>query len=80
MGERRWDVVLDNGQRILLPEEGAVAALERVMALAQAEDMLGRDVTVIDMRYGARPTLRLSPGALDELRRVHEIETGATSG
>jgi cell division protein FtsQ len=79
MGERRWDVVLDNGQRILLPEEDALNALERVMALAEAEDMLQRDVTVIDMRYGARPTLRLSPRALDALRG-REIETGATNG
>ena len=79
MGERRWDVVLDNGQRILLPERDAVTALERVMALAEAEDMLERDVTVIDMRYGARPTLRLSPRALDALRG-REIETGASNG
>jgi cell division protein FtsQ len=79
MGERRWDVVLDNGQRILLPEIDGLRALERVMALAEAEDMLERDVSVIDMRYGARPTLRLSPRALD-LRRGQEIETGATSG
>lgn len=79
MGERRWDVVLDSGQRILLPETDAVAALERVMALAEAEDMLERDVTVIDMRYGARPTLRLSPRALDALRG-REVETGASNG
>ncbi|MDH3262939.1 MAG: cell division protein FtsQ/DivIB, partial [Paracoccaceae bacterium] len=79
MGERRWDVVLDNGQRILLPEKDALSALERVMALAEAEDMLERDVTVIDMRYGARPTLRLSPRALDVLRG-REIETGASNG
>ena len=29
MGERRWDVILDRDQRILLPETGAIAALER---------------------------------------------------
>jgi len=78
MGERRWDVVLDNGQRILLPEDGAVEALQRVMALAIAEDMLSRDVTVVDMRFGDRPTLRLSPGALEELRRGQTYLTGAS--
>ncbi len=80
MGERRWDVVLDRGQRILLPERGAVAALERVMALALAEDMLARDVIVIDMRNQARPTLRLAPAALEELRRMRGQPAGATSG
>jgi cell division protein FtsQ len=79
MGERRWDVVLDRGQRILLPAEGAVEALERVMALAEAEAMLERDVTVIDMRFGQRPTLRLSPAALETFRG-RTIEAGATNG
>ena len=79
MGERRWDVVLDRGQRILLPAEGALEALERVMALAEAEDMLERDVSVIDMRFGERPTLRLTPAALDALRG-NAIEAGATNG
>lgn len=81
MGERRWDVVLDNGQRILLPEEGAVEALERVMALAIAEDMLSRDVSVVDMRFTARPTLRLAPRNVEEFRQQEETtQTGATSG
>jgi cell division protein FtsQ len=79
MGDRRWDVVLDRGQRILLPEVGAVAAFERVIALDEAEEMLDRDVTVIDMRYGARPTLRLSPDALEAMRG-RSIQTGATNG
>jgi len=76
MGERRWDVVLDRGQRILLPEQGAVATLERVIALAQAEDMLERDVVTIDMRNVARPTLRLTEGAVEEMRRIKNIEAG----
>lgn len=68
MGERRWDVVLDRGQRIELPAADPVAALERVLALDAAEEILARDVTVIDMRIGQRPTLRLSPAALASVR------------
>ena len=68
MGERRWDMVLDTDLRILLPPEGAVAALERVIALHQAQEMLDRDVAVVDMRLGDRPTLRLNPLALVTLR------------
>ncbi|WP_343082224.1 cell division protein FtsQ/DivIB [Ostreiculturibacter nitratireducens] len=64
VGERRWDLVLNRDQRILLPEEGAVRALERVIALDQAEEMLARDITVVDMRNEHRPTIRLAEGAL----------------
>ena len=59
VGDRRWDVVLDRDQRILLPESDPVSALQRVVALDSAQDMMGRDLTVVDMRNPARPTIRL---------------------
>ena len=68
MGERRWTLVLDRDQRILLPETGAVRALERVIALDQAEQMLERDLTVVDMRNEQRPTIRLAADALAQMR------------
>lgn len=71
MGERRWDMVLDRDQRILLPDERPVSALDRVIALNQAQDMLNRDVAVVDMRNTARPTLRMNEEAADALRRVN---------
>jgi cell division protein FtsQ len=61
-------MVLDNDLRILLPPERAVAALERVIALHQAQDLLDRDLAVVDMRLGDRPTIRLNPTALASLR------------
>ena len=73
MGERRWDVVLDRDQRILLPVEGPVAAFERLLALDQAQGLLARDVTAVDLRLRDRPTLRLAPYALAELRLARGI-------
>lgn len=70
IGARRWDLVLDRNQRILLPESGAVQAVERMLALDRAEDLLARDFTHLDLRLAARPTLRLSPDAQDEFRRI----------
>lgn len=64
MGERRWDMVLDRDQRILLPERAPVAALERVLAWQAAEEVLDRDVLAVDMRDEARPTLRVSTAAM----------------
>ncbi len=80
VGERRWDVVLDGDQVILLPEEGAVAALLRVEALHTAEDMLARDVRVVDMRQPDRPTLRLSKPAADDLLYSRGREDEGTRG
>lgn len=76
MGERRWDVVLDRGQRILLPEVEAVQALERVIAMDQAVDMLERDLVAVDLRLPNRPTLRMTDGAVQELLRIRAIEAG----
>ena len=77
VGERRWDVVLDRDQRILLPETGAVEALEQVLALNDARDLLARNILVVDMRLPHRPTLRLAAFAVEELRRVRSPEPGA---
>lgn len=76
MGERRWDLVLDRDQRILLPGARAVEALERVIALAQAQDMLERDIAVVDMRHAKRPTIRLTQTAHAALRGESETRTG----
>ncbi|WBU59465.1 cell division protein FtsQ/DivIB [Paracoccus albus] len=70
VGERRWDVVLDRGQRILLPSDGAVTALERLIALNGAEDLLARDVSVVDLRDGSRPVARIGINAQNEIRAV----------
>jgi len=72
MGERCWDIILDRDQRILLPSDGAVAALDRVIALNDAQEMLERDVAVVDLRNASRPTLRMNEEAAAALRRVNE--------
>lgn len=64
MGERRWDIVLDRDQRIMLPETGAITALEKVMALDAAQDLLPRDIAAVDFRNPRRPVLRLTPEAV----------------
>jgi len=73
VGERRWDVVLDRDQRILLPVNDPVQALERVIELSEVDDMLERDVTVIDMRLAQRPTLRMSQEAVQDWWQIRQI-------
>lgn len=73
MGARRWDIVLDRDQRLLLPATDPVAALERLLALDQAEDLLARDILAVDLRVPQRPVLRLAPFATSELRRARGL-------
>lgn len=75
MGERRWDLVLDRNQRILLPEQNPVQALERLLALDHAQDLMNRDILTVDLRSDHRPTLRLTPNAHAEIRRAQGLET-----
>jgi len=73
IGARRWDIVLDRDQRILLPTTGAVTALERVIALEGAQDVLSRDIARIDMRLSGRPTVKMNDEATQELWRIRQL-------
>jgi cell division protein FtsQ len=78
IGERRWDLILDRNQKIMLPAVNAVAALERLMALDKAEDLLARDVLSVDLRNEKRPVLRLAPFALNEHRKAQGIDVSGS--
>ncbi len=67
IGERRWDIVLDRDQRIMLPETGAITALEKVIALDAAQDLLPRDIAAVDFRNPRRPVLRLTGQAISTM-------------
>ncbi|MDT8344446.1 MAG: cell division protein FtsQ/DivIB [Thermohalobaculum sp.] len=68
VGQRRWDIVLEDDRLILLPAEAPGRALARVMALHYGEELLDRDLAVIDMRVPERPTLRLTPQGVEAYR------------
>lgn len=74
ISDRRWDIVLDRDQRILLPAENPVEAVERLLVLDQAQDILARDVAAVDLRIAARPVLRLTPQAQLQMRRANGLE------
>ena len=76
VGERRWDLVLDRDQRIMLPTERPVQALERVLAVSEVQDLLERDVAVVDMRIGSRPTIRMNETASEQWRNAKITKTG----
>ncbi|KIT15832.1 cell division protein FtsQ/DivIB [Jannaschia aquimarina] len=74
IGDRRWDVILTGGTRILLPEVAPAAALDRALAMHEARDVLSRDIAALDLRLPRRATLRLNPGAVAELKRMQQVQ------
>ncbi|MGI9390505.1 MAG: cell division protein FtsQ/DivIB [Boseongicola sp.] len=75
VGERRWDLVLDREQRIMLPEANPVNALKKVIELNEAQDLLARDVAAVDFRNPRRPVLRLTTNAIEAMLDVQMNET-----
>lgn len=68
VGLRRWDVVLRDGPRLLLPAEDPVAALNRALAWDDVSALLDRDIALVDLRIASRPSVQLTPEALAVLR------------
>lgn len=78
MGERRWDLVLDRDQRILLPAEDPIRALEAMLALHAAQGLLDRDLLAVDLRLPGRNIVRMAPEAADRLRNISQSNQPGT--
>ena len=74
VGERRWDVALAGGQTLMLPSDAPVEAMDRIVALDAAGDVLSRDVLHLDFRNPDRPTARLGPDAMAQRRGRDQTE------
>lgn len=63
VAERRWDVRLENGITVKLPETGEGAALDRLAATDRDSGLLSRDIAAVDMRFADRLVVQLTPEA-----------------
>ena len=59
VGDRRWDLIFYSGLRVQLPENGVAQALAQLDQYQTAEQLLDRDVNVIDMRVSGMVSLKL---------------------
>ncbi len=64
VGGRRWNLRLDNGIDVQLPEENVVAAWSQLAGLERDYGILGRDLAVIDLRRPDQLLVRLAPSAV----------------
>lgn len=67
VADRRWDLLMDNGVTVKLPEQRVEQALLELDQMQAESDVLARDVTQIDLRIAGRTTLALGEAALAAL-------------
>ena len=58
VGKRRWDIVLDSGQRIKLPEEEPKIALISFLRSERGKKILNGHVSNVDLRFKGQIILR----------------------
>jgi cell division protein FtsQ len=54
VGQRRWNLYLDNGITVLLPEKDVEAALAQLQALEMRQHLLSKGVKTVDLRFAGR--------------------------
>jgi len=64
VSERRWNVQLEGGIDVRLPETGAAEAWSRLAQLDREQGLLERDVAMVDLRLPDRLVLRTATGQL----------------
>ncbi|WP_350334950.1 cell division protein FtsQ/DivIB [Coralliovum pocilloporae] len=72
IADRRWNLHLDTGTVVLLPEEGLARALRDLDALARDRQILARDISRVDLRFADKVTLRLTDDAATERKAAFE--------
>ncbi|WP_244618014.1 MULTISPECIES: cell division protein FtsQ/DivIB [Rhizobium] len=65
VASRRWDLHLDNGVVVSLPETDVQQALTLLAKFQASQGLLERDVAAVDLRLPDRTTVRLTEGAAE---------------
>jgi len=73
---RRWDLRLDNGVDVKLPERDIEAALSQLAEAQVSHGILDRDVVAVDLRLADRLVVQTSAQAAEARRRPPEKARG----
>lgn len=63
IADRRWDLRLQNGVTVRLPEVGEDQAIATLARLDHEDGLLSRDIVAVDMRFPDRLVVQLTPEA-----------------
>ena len=69
---RRWDLKLDNGVVIKLPERDMDRAMADLAEFETEQQVLERDILAIDLRLTDRTTVQLTPDATERRKKAVE--------
>ncbi|MCV3736827.1 cell division protein FtsQ/DivIB [Rhizobium sp. TRM96647] len=72
---RRWDLRLDNGVVVMLPETNVPRAMAVLARFEAEQGILERDIAAVDLRLEDRTTVRLTEGAAERRMKVLEQRT-----
>lgn len=61
IGGRRWDLILKNGIKIMLPEDHMSNAWQKLVSFEIKEKLLARNILVVDFRLQDKTVVRLTP-------------------
>ena len=73
VGQRRWNLIMISGQVVMLPEKNPEQAIQKIIILDEAEQILSRNIAVFDFRLPSRITLRIPP---DKYGQINSKEIG----
>ncbi|MCB1451728.1 MAG: cell division protein FtsQ, partial [Nitratireductor sp.] len=68
--DRRWNLTLNNGINVLLPETGAEQQLAALASMQREEGVFDRAIEVIDLRFNDRVVIRLTPEAAEQRKTI----------
>lgn len=68
VGDRRWDLKLNGGTQVRLPEDDPGFALRRLAGAQEEDGLLDKKLDMIDLREADRITVRTAPGAVQEYK------------
>jgi cell division protein FtsQ len=70
IGERRWNIRMDNGVFVRLPEDNALKAWRRFARLERQHKLLKQDLLSIDLRLPDQLIVRTRAGRPETDRKV----------
>lgn len=74
---RRWDLHMQNGVVVKLPETGVEEALALLSRMQKEERLLDRDIVAVDFRLPDRTAIQLSPEATQRRQAAVDARTKA---
>lgn len=70
VADRRWDLLFENGVRVMLPENEPEKALAQIEKLDRDKHLLSRDIAAVDMRLEDRVTVQLTASGMESRDKV----------